>query len=414
MKFCVYTLGCKTNQYESNILINALREKGYFVTETLEVCDRYIINTCAVTAEAEKKSRKTVSKINGLNPKAYIYVIGCASQNNANAFFNKTNVKFISGTANKNEIINKLETEGVCISELPKNYEDSFINSNVKTRAFIKIQDGCNNFCSYCIIPYLRGRSRSRSKESIKQEILSLNGDVKEFVLTGINISDYGKDINSSLYELIDYLGNIKARLRIGSLEAGIIEKELLESLKKSENFCAHFHLSLQSGSESVLKSMNRHYTPSQFLDSIKLIREYFCDVAITTDIICGFPTETEEDFLQTVEFCKIADFSDIHIFNYSVRPGTKAQSLKPLDSIIVKQRATVLNDLKLKLKNSFIEKGFGKKYTMLTEATQDNCFSGYTENYIKLYIKGDFTENNFYDVVPYGLYMDGAIAEKA
>ena len=150
---------------------------------------------------------------------------------------NKTNVKFISGTANKNEIINKLETEGVCISELPKNYEDSFINSNVKTRAFIKIQDGCNNFCSYCIIPYLRGRSRSRSKESIKQEILSLNGDVKEFVLTGINISDYGKDINSSLYELIDYLGNIKARLRIGSLEAGIIEKELLESLKKSENF---------------------------------------------------------------------------------------------------------------------------------------------------------------------------------
>jgi threonylcarbamoyladenosine tRNA methylthiotransferase MtaB len=410
-KICVYTLGCKVNKYESNSLINALREKGFFVTEELEVCDKYIINTCAVTAEAERKSKQVIAKINKLNENAQIIVMGCASQNNAQAFLNKKNVKFISGTADKQNIANMLEREGVEIKKLPETYEETGNTCNVQTRAFIKIQDGCDNFCSYCIIPYLRGRSRSRSIQSIKNEILSL-GEVKEFVITGINISAYGKDTGGSLTELIENLNDIDARIRLGSLEAGTVEKNLLLALKKLKNFCPHFHLSLQSGSNKILKAMNRHYTAEEFYSSILLIREFFPFAAITTDIICGFPNETEEDFEYTVTLCEKAKLADIHIFPYSKREGTAAAKLKGLPSYVIKKRVNILKQLKQRLKNSFTEINIGKRLFLLTETYENGYCTGYSENYLKLYVKEKLELNKIYCVKPFSHFKDGAEAK--
>jgi threonylcarbamoyladenosine tRNA methylthiotransferase MtaB len=411
-KICVYTLGCKVNKYESNSLINALREKGFFVTEELEVCDKYIINTCAVTAEAERKSKQVIAKINRLNENAQIIVMGCASQNNAKAFLNKKNVKFISGTADKQNIANMLEREGVDIKELPDVYEETGNTCNVQTRAFIKIQDGCDNFCSYCIIPYLRGRSRSRSIQSVKNEILSLAGEVKEFVITGINISAYGKDTGSSLTELIENLSDIDARIRLGSLEAGTVEKNLLCALKKLKNFCPHFHLSLQSGSNKILKAMNRHYTAEEFYSGILLIREFFPFAAVTTDIICGFPDETEEDFECTVTLCEKAKLADIHIFPYSKREGTAAAKFKGLPSDLIKQRVNILKQLKQRLKNSFTEINMGEKLFLLTETYENGYCTGYSENYLKLYVKENLELNKIYCVKPFSRFKDGAEAK--
>lgn len=410
MKICVYTLGCKVNQYESYSIINALRERGYEVTENLEVCDRYIINTCAVTGEAEKKSRRVISKVQKLNSSAFIYITGCASQNNAAKFAQK-NVKYISGTAKKQDIIEQLENEGTNISVLPTVYEDVFDTVNVKTRAFIKVQDGCDNFCSYCIVPYLRGRSRSRSIESIRQEILKLS-EVKEFVITGINITDYGKNEDLSLVNLIENLYDIDARIRLGSLEAGIIDEKLLNSLKKLQHFCPHFHLSMQSGSDKVLKDMNRHYTAEIYLKSVELVRKHFPFAAITTDVICGYPTETENDFLQTVNICKKAVFADMHIFVYSSRSGTAAAKLKPIGGVITKKRADILNGLKIEFKNNFAAINIGKPQNVLIECKEDGYYIGYTENYLKLYVCGNLNENQVYKAVPYEIYSGGAKAK--
>lgn len=411
IKVCIFTLGCKVNQYESNVIIKILKEKGYAVTEKIEYCDKYIINTCAVTAEAEKKSRQVISKINKINGNAEIYIIGCASQNNVLNFKGKKNVKYIGGASFKYDIDQMLKKQGTYINNFPDKFEDCNGSITLKTRAYIKIQDGCNNFCSYCIIPYLRGRSRSRHKESIKEEILSLT-NVKEFILTGINMSAYGKDINSSLPDLIDYLKCIKARIRLSSLENGIVGEKLLVSLKNLYNFCPHFHLSLQSGSDNVLKDMNRHYITKDFYNSILLIRKYFPNCAITTDIICGYPTETEQDFINTVEFCKKAKFSDIHIFNYSSRKGTRAGELKSIPNDIVKQRIKILQDIKQKYKYEYIQSNIGKTLTVLTEIYENKFVVGYTENYLKVYIKDNLELNELYKVVIIKPYLNGVKAK--
>lgn len=411
MKICVYTLGCKTNRYESDCIINALRQKGHEVTDSLEACDKYIINTCAVTKEAEKKSRQVISKIERLNPAAQVYVIGCASQYNAEAFAGKSgSVKYICGTEGKSGIVDLLDSEGTNISPLSDRYCDGLQGASpLKTRAFIKIQDGCDSFCSYCIIPHLRGRSRSRSPQSIKEEILSLTS-VKEFVLTGINISDYGKK-EGGLSGLIEYLSDIDARIRLGSLENGVISKELILATKKLKNFCPHFHLSLQSGSDKVLKDMNRHYTAGEFLQSAELIREYYPDAAVTTDVICGYPTETREDFEKTVEVCRKARFADIHVFVYSKREGTAAAKLSTLDKNTLNQRAEVLKDLKLKLKADFARQNFGKTRQMLTESYEGGFTCGYTENYLKAYVKGKAELNKIFTVKIGEAHGEGALA---
>lgn len=358
MKIVVFNLGCKVNQYESGKIAGLLTQKGYEVSTCLKFADIYIINTCAVTNEAERKSRQAVNRVLKYNPQSKVVILGCASQANQTQFDN-TNIVFIRGTADKYGVINELIDNNFNTAEqnssVPKTYsidtETQYIDNNCQTsvsdkrRCLIKIQDGCNNFCSYCIVPYLRGRSRSRKTQDIIAEINANKGKFKEFVLVGIDISSYGRDIDSSLPQLIDSLPQ-EITLHIGSLEVNAINQQLMDSLKNFQTFSRHFHLSLQSGCDSVLHRMNRKYTTSGYYDAVKLIRSNFPDAVITTDIIVGFPNESDEEFNQTVEFVKLVNFSKAHIFKYSPKQGTVAASMKQVDSAIVNKRLQILNEL--------------------------------------------------------------------
>lgn len=419
-RVCIFTLGCKVNQYESDLMAGKLRDRGYFVTSQLERCDRYIINTCAVTAEAEKKSRQIIAKINKLNTGAKIYIVGCASQNNAASFCDKENVELITGTE-KMAVIDKFFDRGVEILPLSKDYAQSALPKsapNDRTRAYVKIQDGCNNFCSYCIIPYLRGRSRSRDIEDIKHEVkLLCDNGIKEAVLTGINISDYGsKEGSQTLSALMEALSEFDIRLRLGSLEEGIITEGFIRSLKKLKKFCPHFHLSLQSGSDKILKDMNRKYTAEQYLSSMEIIRKHFPDAAITTDIICGYPTETDAEMEETVLFCKKAALSDIHVFAYSAREGTDAYKLGTLDKQIVRRRVGRMIELKNRLRAEFINSCLNKSYNVLIEQVEGGYFTGHTENYIKAYVdileSPQLVPGTVYSTNLISLFADGAMAK--
>ncbi|MDE7336624.1 MAG: tRNA (N(6)-L-threonylcarbamoyladenosine(37)-C(2))-methylthiotransferase MtaB, partial [Clostridia bacterium] len=339
MKISIYNLGCKVNKYECDGMLKSLKDRGYDVTEDLVVADLYILNTCAVTNEAERKSRQCVSRCLRLNPNAKIVVCGCASQHDPEQFIEKENVTFVIGTADKDKLIDKLESKGVLIKPIPTEYEDGFTPEVVRTRAYVKIQDGCDNYCSYCLIPYVRGRSRSRKIESIVKECERLSSICKEIIITGIDISSYGKNIGSSLSELMNRLKDVDCRIRLGSLEVNVIDEDLLNSLKSLKKFCPQFHLSLQSGEDGVLKKMNRHYTTSQYKEKVDLIRNVFPDAAITTDLICGFPTEDEESFNKTLKFMDEVGFAQVHVFGYSQRGGTVAARYKTLPPDIVKSR---------------------------------------------------------------------------
>ena len=360
MKVCIITLGCKVNQYESDALANSLEKLGYEVCSKLEEADFFVVNTCAVTNEAEKKSRQTIAKIKKVSPKAKIYVCGCASEHNAKKFAEIEGVKFISGVSNKLKIIQHIEKTSrkkIEVDKIGEEYEDNLIAKKTKTRAYVKIQDGCNNFCSYCLIPYLRGRSRSRNIISIMNEIDALKDDVKEVVLTGIDISTYKIDGKPALHELLKLLADYPLRIRLGSLEQASVSDEFLIAAEEMKNLCPHFHLSLQSGSNSVLKRMNRHYTTKQFEQTVKKLRKIYRDPAITTDIIVGFPGETEKEFKQTLKFAKKIGFSQIHIFPYSLREGTVAAKMPQVDGKIKRERVLKLEQLNEKLKEKYINK---------------------------------------------------------
>ncbi len=408
MKAVVFTLGCKVNSCESASLIRGLTEMGYDVSEELSFADLYILNTCAVTKEAEKKSRQAVARALKFNENAQIIITGCASQNNPEAFISKKGVTLVTGTEYKDKILKMLDKRGVEIDNHSLEYKESLIPKTSKTRAYVKIQDGCNNFCSYCIIPYLRGRSRSRSMLSVKREIEALRP--LEAVLTAINLTAYNYE-NQGLTELIKALSELNVRIRLGSLEENIITNEFLLALKGLKDFAPHFHLSLQSGSNNTLKAMNRKYTAEEFLSSIELIRSYFPNAGITTDIIVGFPTETESDFIETLEFVKKARFSDVHCFPYSPREGTKSHKLSDLSSEIKKQRLNKLMELKNELKAEFIQKNIDKTLELITEEFDGEYTLGYTENYIKIYLKGKLSDGK-YKVKLLSSYNDGALAE--
>lgn len=409
MKAVVFTLGCKVNECESDSLITGLKERGYEVSDKLDPADLYIINTCAVTAEAEKKSRQTASRVAKLNPLAPVYFTGCACQKNPDNFTDKKNAKLITGTFSKDKILEMLDKEGVLISEEPKEYEELLPASGLRTRTYIKVQDGCNNFCSYCVIPYLRGRSRSRSYKSILTEIEKLNP--KEAVINGINLSAY--DYNGQgLTGLIRALKGVKCRIRLGSLEVRVINDEFLSALKDLKNFAPHFHLSLQSGSDNVLKSMNRHYTAKEFAEKADLIREYFPSAGITTDIIVGFPTETEEDFYQTLKLVDRVKFSDIHPFAFSKRKGTVAFKMKDLVPEIKKERLHNLLEKKKECKTNFINKFIGKNLSVLFEEEKDGYLEGYSENYIRVYVSGVKDKNLIKKVKVSSVFKDGVKAE--
>lgn len=409
MKVSVLTLGCKVNKYESDALIFELKSRGIDATDNLEEADAYIINTCAVTNEAERKSRQMIERARKFNPNAEIYVMGCASQNRPVQFEDR-NVKMIIGTAGKKKIVDELSHSGTHLFELPTAYEDDLFSAQSLTRAFIKIQDGCDHFCSYCIIPYLRGRSRSRSLESIVSEVEKLPDDVKEIVLVGIDVSDFKIDGKKGLGKLLQTLDKYGKRLRLSSMEDSLIDEEFLKVLSTLKNFCPHFHLSLQSGCDNVLKKMNRHYTTDEFAGSVALIRKYFPLAGITTDIIVGFPTETEEDFEETLKFVERVKFSQLHIFPYSKRDGTAASKLyKDLSGKVKNERVKRLEELGDRLKTEFLREN--KTGKVLIEAKNGDYFDGYTENYIKCYVSGDLKVGEIVDVQIEKPFKDGVLA---
>lgn len=426
MKVCVMTLGCKVNKYEGDALIYNLKLKGYEATDKFEPADVYVINTCAVTLEAEKKSRQMIARCKKYNKNAKFFVCGCASQKNSAQFLDK-GVDYVSGVAGKikiSEYIDKLAKNDKRILrkrnriiKLPKDYEDDLFAEQTRTRAYIKIQDGCNNFCSYCIIPYLRGRSRSRAIFSIINEVSKLDKNIKEIVLTGINVTDYKIDGTPSLLLLLTELDTFGKRIRLSSMEESLISEEFAKGLSKLNNFCPHFHLSLQSGSSTVLKRMNRHYTADEFKKSVEIIRKYFPLAGITTDIIVGFPGESEEEFQETYDFAKEIGFSQLHIFQYSNREGTVASKIyKDLPNNIKQERFEKLNSLNKQLKVEFIKKN--KVGQVLIEEIIDGYYVGYLKNYIRCYIPlsdKKIKENIVDEIVEVKIkepYKDGALAK--
>ncbi len=409
MKAVVFTLGCKVNESESEALIAGLAERGYEVSDKLVPADIYIVNTCAVTKEAEKKSRQTASRIRRLNKDAKIIFTGCAVQNDCKAFAEKGENVLATGVFGKDRILSMLDEVGANIFPATKEYEELPEVKTLKTRTYIKVQDGCDKFCSYCLIPYLRGRSRGRDPEKIIAEINAVRP--KEAVINGIDLSSYNyKGI--TLTGLMQRLKGADTRIRLGSLEAGVIDEEFLSALKELKDFAPHFHLSLQSGSDEVLKKMNRRYTAEEFYGKVLMIRRYFKDAGITTDVIAGFPTETEEDFIKTVEFIKKAEFSDIHPFTYSPRKGTVAYKMKDLPFAVKKARTDELLKVKAELKKNFAENMAGKTLTLIVEEYKDGYTVGYSENYLRLYIKGEEKAETVKAKV-IKPYLDGALAEK-
>ena len=412
-KICLVNLGCKVNQYELDGIKNSIPEE-YVVFTSLSPADIYVVNTCAVTSEAEKKSRQYISKILKLNPNAQIYVYGCASQNNPEQFLKFPNVKFVGGNNSKGQFMRALSQSGNHVSTPPIEYEDDLIATGVRTRGYVKIQDGCNNFCSYCLIPYVRGRSRSRSLDSIVNEATTLSKTCPEIVLTGINVSDYRIDGKLALPQVFKALSHLPCRIRMSSFEVNIVTREFLDVVSKMDNFCPHFHLSLQSGSDKVLKDMNRHYTTKEFFEKVCLIREYFANPAITTDLIVGFPTETEEDFATTLDFLKKVRFSAVHFFAYSSRKGTRAGSLPMLNGEVVKDRENRLKEVVAGLKQDYIVSNVGNTLEVLTEEKKDGYIEGFSRNYIRCYIKSSCPLEKVIKVVAKGPYKDGLLCEIA
>lgn len=415
-KVCVFTLGCKVNQYDSDAMLAVFEHAGFEICEGLEYADVYVINSCAVTAEAEKKSRQSVARILKINPDARIYVCGCASQNNFSQFA-KNNVEYISGTDGKlgfarkivNQYVNdeqfdKIVPDGFDIS---KEFEDNDGVVNLRTRHFIKVQDGCNNFCSYCLVPYVRGRSRSRAVDSVVRELETVKNVAKEVVVTGINLSAYGKDIDTSLANLMIALSKFDFSVRLGSLEVGVITKEFLDATAKIKRFCPHFHLSLQSGDDTVLKQMNRKYNCAQYFDAVQLIRKYYPLAAITTDIIVGFPTETEEQFENSMAFARKVGFSDIHVFPYSSRRGTVAGRIKTLDPDVVTDRQKRMTAVKKELVDNYLNKQIGMPVNVLFETQEDGVWCGHAPNYVKVYSKNG-AHNDVRLIKPSHKYLDG------
>ena len=415
MKAVVYTLGCKVNDVESGSLIRGLEEMGYEVSRELVEADLYIVNTCAVTAEAERKSRQTVGKALKCNENAKVIVCGCASEKSPSAFSQKhKNVVAVLGAKWKNKVLQIVASnfdEGICrgqVCDESNAYEEMLTPKCLKTRNFVKIQDGCNRFCSYCVIPYLRGRSRSRSVESAAKEILQ--SEAFETVVTGIDISAYCDGAGRDLTDLMLAIKHAKTRIRLGSMEVSLITERFLSALKQVDNFAPQFHLSLQSGSNDVLKSMNRHYTREEYLEKCRLIYEYFPNAAITTDIIVGFPTETEEDFLQSLRIVEEAGFSQIHAFPYSPREGTNAyKKYKELPAIVKKERVERLLETGAKQKERYLKGFLGKTLTIVPENCFDGFTEGYSENYIRVYIAGK-TGKDPIQVCVERLFKDGVL----
>jgi len=402
--FC--TLGCKVNQYETEAISEIFVKNGYEIVDFEEFADVYIINTCTVTNLSDRKSRQMIRRAKKNNKDSIIVAVGCYAQVSPDEVLSIPEVNLVIGTKDKGKILENLRMieEGMnkvnLVQDIMKTREFEELGVEVykeRTRAYIKIQEGCNQFCSYCIIPYARGPIRSRSVEYILNEVgkLALNG-YKEIVLTGIHIASYGKDIkNTSLLDIIKKVHEIDGveRIRLGSIEPTTITHEFVNDIKKLDKVCPHFHISLQSGCDSTLKRMNRKYTTEEYHAAVKLLRDNIGDVSITTDVMVGFPGETDAEFDETVRFLKDIGFAAMHVFKYSQRKGTPAADFKDQVSPQKKdERSNVLIELSSKMTKEFNSKFEGRIMDVLLEQNvkgKEGLIEGLTSNYIRVECEG-------------------------
>ncbi len=430
MKIKFYTLGCKVNTYETEAMEQQFMTYGYDLSESN--ADIYVINTCAVTNIAERKSRQMIRRAKELNPKAIIVVCGCYAQTAKEEIEKMPEVDIVIGVNEKTNIVKIVEEflneKHGLVKVGDVMHQNNYLDFGTTTytelnRAVVKVQDGCDRFCSYCIIPYARGKVRSRNPESILREIAQIAQDgIKEVVITGIHLASFGKDFSMEdakkyretfgynqnfkpfdpkddlhtggfrLIELLEQINKVKGieRIRLGSLEPKLITEDFVKRLSKLEKICPHFHLSLQSGCDKTLKEMNRRYTTEEFENSANLLRRVYHEVALTTDIIVGFPNETDEDFKKTYEFLKKIKFYKMHIFKYSPKKGTVAIKMKnQVDGKIKEERSKKLIELSNKNQNEYNESYIGKNVKVLFEEYKNGYFKGHTANYIMVNAKG-------------------------
>lgn len=408
MKVGILTLGCKVNTYESEFVISKLIDAGYEIANFNEICDIYIINTCTVTNTSDVKSRKMIRQAIRKNPNACIVAMGCFIE--ANHDFQMEGLDIVIGNKDKSRIVELLEEFFSKRSTIRRLYEESYTEFEDmeidkfpgRTRAFVKIQDGCENFCSYCIIPYVRGKCRSKKKEKVISEITSfVQNGYQEIVLTGIHTGNYGVDLETNFASLLMDICNIEGlkRLRISSIEITELSEEVLEVLRKFPIIVDHLHIPLQAGSDPVLKLMRRKYDLAYFYQKIEDIRKIRPLISITTDVIVGHPGETEEYFLQTMDTCQKIGFTKIHVFPYSSREGTPSASMVQVDDGAKKSRAKRLLELSRQLEKEYFSKFLEKEEEVLIENVKDGVSFGHTTNFLPIKIKEELTPNTFYSV---------------
>ena len=405
-KVAFYTLGCKVNQYETEAMLELFEKEGYEKAETEDYADVYVINTCTVTHMSDRKSRQYIRRMKKKNPDAIIAVVGCYSQVSPEEILSIDEVNLVMGTNDRKKIVEEVKKIDASrkVSTVDdimkvKAFEEIEINkTNGKTRAFMKIQDGCDRYCSYCIIPYARGRVRSRDLESIVKEVenLASNG-YKEVVLTGIHVASYGKDIKDSDIKLLDVIKQINdiegiERIRLSSVEPILFTDEFVEAVSTMDKVCPHYHLSLQSGCDETLKRMKRRYTTEEYKAIVDRLRAAIPNVSITTDVIVGFPGETNEEFDKTYEFLKDIELTHMHVFKYSPRKGTPAATMEDqVDPSTKHDRSEKLLQLNEENFNKFGQKMLDKEFNVLFEQkVGDNKYEGLTENYVKVIVESD------------------------
>ena len=410
MNFNVITFGCKVNSYESEYIKEQLLKNNYIYNEDYKTADIIIVNTCSVTNTADNKCKKMIRSVRRENEKAVLLVCGCTAENHREEL-EDLNIDILIGNREKSKVVELINDYLISKEKYVKFYDtrkQDFEAMEIKefnlTRAYVKIQDGCNNYCAYCIIPYVRGNIRSKDIDEAYNEIKNLvEKGHKEIVFTGINTGAYGKE--NGKYDLVDLIQKISKldnleRIRVSSIEITEINDRFIEELKNNPKLCGHLHVSLQSGSERILKIMNRKYTKEEYQEKINKIRAARPNINLTTDVIVGFPSETEEEFQECIDYCKQIGFSKIHVFPYSKREGTKAATMPGhLDNSIKKERARKLIAEDEKLQLEYNKKFEGKKVSVLIEEIENNKSVGHTENFLKIIIPEILETNKNYEV---------------
>ena len=424
MKIAFYTLGCKTNQYETQAMERLLLELGHEIGSFEEPCDGYVINTCSVTAVADKKNRAVIRRCRRDNPNAVIGVCGCYSQHAPEAV-RQLGIDVIGGSAKREEFVNLMLTameektpqESLDVALRRRDFEVLPAGGlEERTRAMLKVQDGCVNFCTYCIIPYTRGPVRSAPLEVAVEQAKELaSRGYREIVVTGIEIASWGVDLpgKPSPVVMIEAVCNAvpQLRVRLGSLEPRIVTEEFCERLCKLENLCPQFHLSLQSGCDTVLARMKRKYDTARYFESVRLLKEYFPGCAVTTDMIVAFPGETEEEFEKSLEFIRRCGFADMHIFPYSRRPGTPADKMPGQHNNATKEaRSRAAIAVANEMSQGYCQTLIGTVQEVLFEETDGRYFTGHAPNYVKVYAEGENLHNEIRRVTVTEVYKDGVV----